>query len=85
VRRTARRPWRAVPGGAMQMSSPVGTRPAFCAGSCPAARAVPDPFSRILAGQAPYASRTPAGSAEGPGAFTAPAVRRRCPGLQASC
>ena len=28
----------------MQVSSPVGTRPAFCAGSCPAARAPVDPF-----------------------------------------
>ena len=36
----------------MQVSSPVGTRPAFCAGSCPAARETVDPFSRILAGKA---------------------------------
>jgi len=45
----------------VQVSSPVGTRPAFCAGSCPAARATVRSFSRILAGKArfnfPHASR----------------------------
>jgi len=40
VRRTA---------GAVQVSSPVGTRPVFCAGSCPAAQASAHPFSRYLA------------------------------------
>jgi len=45
----------------VQVSSPVGTRPAFCAGSCPAARATVAPLSRILAGKGcssfPHASR----------------------------
>jgi hypothetical protein len=50
----------------VQVSSPVGTRPAFCAGSCPAARATVRSFSRILAGQAPLTFLTPAGSVEDP-------------------
>ena len=45
----------------MQVSSPVGTRPAFCAGSCPAAQATAYPFSRILdqPGEVPLSSHQP--------------------------
>jgi hypothetical protein len=84
---------RSVPGGDPR-SRPVGTRPAFCAGSCPAAPPTLPSFSHNSAGQAPLTFRTPAGSAEGPlppgtarqgrcavlgrCVLTAPAVRRRC-------
>ena len=74
VRRTAHRPG-VLPGGAVQASIPAGQPrsapvrsriPRVLCGKLPAAQATFDPFSRIPAGGAPCAFRTPAGSAEGP-------------------
>ena len=50
----------------MQASNPVGTRPAFCAGSCPPARATPHQFSHNSAREISPTFRTPAGSVEDP-------------------